>query len=73
MTDDDNNSPVTPQPNWEKARPHRLPRPTYWPFFLALGFAFVFWGLLTSWIILAAGICILAVALYGWIELLRHE
>ena len=63
-----------PQPDdWPKARPECLPKPTYWPFFLAVGLAFVFWGLLTTWVILGAGVLIFAVALAGWINILRHE
>ena len=63
-----------PQPaDWPQAKPGRLPKPTYWPFFLAVGLAFVFWGLLTTWVILGAGLLIFAVALGGWINILRHE
>ncbi|NML65430.1 hypothetical protein HHL22_09460 [Hymenobacter sp. RP-2-7] len=63
-----------PQPaDWPKARPERLPKPTYWPFFLAVGLAFIFWGLLTTWVILAAGLLIFAISLGGWINILRHE
>lgn len=56
-----------------KARPERLPRPTYWPFFLALGLLFLFWGLLTTWVILAAAFLVITIALRGWINQLRHE
>ncbi len=63
-----------PQPtDWPKARPERLPQPTYWPFFLAVGLAFMFWGLLTTWVILVAGLVVFAIALAGWINILRHE
>ncbi|TDN40456.1 hypothetical protein E4631_10985 [Hymenobacter sp. UV11] len=67
--------PEAPPPplHWPKARPEKLPKPTYWPFFLAVGLAFMFWGLLTTWIILAAGGLIFTVALAGWINILRHE
>jgi hypothetical protein len=36
--------------NTYKAQPEELPKPTYWPFFLALGVVLIFWGILTSWI-----------------------
>lgn len=63
-----------PQPaDWPKARPERLPTPTYWPFFLAMGLTFIFWGFLTSWVILVAGLLLFAIALTGWIRILRHE
>lgn len=71
MNTDENS--IQPAPDWEKARPEKLPKPTYWPFFLALGFTFIFWGLLTTWVVLTAGIMIVIIALWGWINLLRHE
>lgn len=56
-----------------KAKPEDLPAPTYWPFFTAFGIMLLFWGLVTMWTISAAGIIILIVALFGWINILRHE
>lgn len=59
--------------NKNKALPEELPQPTYWPFFLALGLLFVFWGLLTTWIILVAGLLTSGLALRGWIKILYNE
>jgi hypothetical protein len=59
--------------NWKPARPEKMPRPTYWPFFLALGVSFLVWGILTSWIISVAGLVVMIIALMGWITELRHE
>lgn len=56
-----------------KAQPARLPEPSYWPFFMALGLAFAGWGLLAGWLILAGGLIAFVVALVGWINNLRHE
>ena len=68
------NPRAQPQPpDWAKAQPEKLPAPTYWPFVVALGLTFVFWGLLTTWIILVAGFVIFCIGLAGWINLLRHE
>jgi hypothetical protein len=64
---------IKPKNDWEKAKPEILPRPTYWPFFLAMGLAFLFWGLLTTWVILLAGALIFVTALTGWINQIRHE
>jgi len=64
---------IKPEKDWEKAKPELLPRPTYWPFFLAMGLAFLFWGLLTTWVILLAGALIFITALIGWINQIRHE
>lgn len=55
------------------AQPSRLPDPTYWPFFLALGVVFMFWGILTTWIITGIGLIIFGVALAGWITDLFKE
>lgn len=56
-----------------KAKPERLPQPTYFPFFMALGLMFMGWGLLTTWIISIAGLVVFIISLIGWINILRHE
>lgn len=56
-----------------KAKPEVLPDPTYWPFFLAVGLTFLGWGLLTTWLVSAAGFIILIISIIGWINILRHE
>jgi hypothetical protein len=67
------NKTIIPKSTWEKAKPEVLPKLTYWPFFLAMGLAFIFWGLLTTWVILSAGGLVFIIALTGWINQLRHE
>jgi hypothetical protein len=59
--------------SWLKAIPEKLPHPTYWPFFLALGLVFAFWGILTSWIVSLVGLIIFIISIAGWINILRHE
>ena len=64
--------------NKYKAQPEQLPKPTYWPFFLAFGTVLLFWGILTSWIITGIGFILFSVALSGWIieiykELIKKE
>jgi hypothetical protein len=49
-----------------------LPRPTYWPAVMAFGITLLFWGLVTSYLILVVGLIVLAVALAGWIGDLLH-
>lgn len=56
-----------------KAQPAELPKPTYWPFFLALGLAFAGWGLLSGWLVSVGGLIVFVTALIGWINILRHE
>ncbi len=50
-----------------KAQPEELPKPTYWPFFLAFGIVLIFWGIITSWIISGIGLILFVVAITGWI------
>lgn len=56
-----------------KANPQRLPKPTYWPFFLAMGVVFIFWGIISAWLISAVGLIVFSVALGGWIADLYKE
>ena len=56
-----------------RARPEKMPHPTYWPFFLALGVVMSFWGILTTFVITGMGILIFLVALSGWIANLLHK
>lgn len=62
-----------PPEKWDKALPTELPEPTYWPFFLAIGLGFIFWGLLTTWLMLSVGFLIAFIAIARWIKLLDHE
>lgn len=64
---------LTNRDNWNEARPQKLPRTTYWPFFFALGLAFSVWGILVGAIVSGAGLVTMALALTGWITELRHE
>lgn len=59
--------------NSSKAKPERLPLPTYWPFFTAVGFTFLLWGMVAGWMLSVVGILIIIVALRGWINNLRDE
>jgi hypothetical protein len=60
------------RPGWSVPRPGELPRPTYWPAVMALGIAFLFWGIISSAIISGVGLVLFAIALGGWIGELRH-
>ncbi|MBK0381539.1 hypothetical protein I5M32_01080 [Pedobacter sp. SD-b] len=55
------------------AKPKKLPKPTYWPFFFALGLTFLMWGIVTSWLISIAGFVVLVYSLFMWINILRNE
>lgn len=57
----------------DEARPQKLPRPTYWPFFLAFGFTFLLWGIVTTWIISVVGFLTVVVSIRGWIKDLIDE
>ncbi len=58
---------------WTRLPHTHVPRPTFFPAGLALGTAFVFWGLITSMVVLVVGLGIFATALAGWIREIRHE
>ncbi|HEV2482744.1 MAG TPA: hypothetical protein VGS79_23925 [Puia sp.] len=55
------------------AKPAKLPMPTYWPFFLAMGIAFIGWGLISTWVLTVGGGIVFIISLIGWINILRHE
>jgi hypothetical protein len=40
---------------------------------MALGSALLFWGTITSWVILLVGLGLFAVTLSGWIAEILHE
>lgn len=58
---------------WEPLAPERLPRPTFFPAGLAMGTTLIFWGLITSWVILFGGAALFIAALAGWLREIRHE
>ena len=59
--------------DWNRPLPEHIPRPTAWPAGLALGITLFFWGIITSLVVLAMGLAVLIVCLYGWIGEMRHE
>ena len=68
----DNETPAT-HTGWEPLLPEHLPHPTYFPAGMAMGVSFFFWGLITSWVILAVGGGVFVASLAGWITEIRHE
>jgi hypothetical protein len=59
--------------NWTPLPLQHLPQPTYFPAGLAMGVAFLFWGLITSWVVILVGAGLFIAALAGWITEIRHE
>jgi hypothetical protein len=68
----DNETPKT-HAGWQPLPQEHLPRPTAFPAGLAMGTTFIFWGFITSWIILLVGLAVFAASLAGWIKEIRHE
>jgi hypothetical protein len=66
-------TPSAPKPGWEPLPHEHLPHPTYFPAGLAMGVAFIFWGFITSWVVIAVGCVLFIAALAGWITDFRHE
>lgn len=61
------------KPGWQRVEDTHLPRPTSWPVALAFAITLLAWGLVTTWIISAVGLALLAVSIAGWIGELLHE
>jgi hypothetical protein len=62
----------TAREGWEPLPHGHLPRPTYFPAGLAMGTTFLFWGLITSWVIFLVGASLFIAALAGWITEIRY-
>jgi hypothetical protein len=60
-------------PGWQRLPETPLPHPTYFPAGVAMGAAFLFWGLITTWVVWLVGFALFIAALAGWITELRHE
>ncbi len=58
---------------WEALPAEHLPRPTYFPAGLAMGIAFIFWGLITSLVVFLVGLALFIASLAGWITEIRYE
>ena len=68
----DEQSPIS-RPEWEPLPAEHLPRPTYFPAGLAMGIAFLFWGLITSWVTIVVGLALFIASHAGWITEIRYE
>ena len=60
-------APETNREAWVEPPEQKIPLPTYAPAAMALGVAFVFFGLVTSYLFCAAGAAIMALSLRSWI------
>ena len=60
-------------PGWRALPDEPLPHPTYFPAGLAMGVSFIFWGLITTWVVFVVGVVLFAASLAGWMTDIRHE
>jgi hypothetical protein len=60
-------------PGWQRLPDEPLPHPTYFPAGLAMGVAFIFWGLISNFVVSLVGLALFAAALAGWVTDIRHE
>ncbi len=68
------NEPQTAnRPGWRHLPPEHLPQPTYFPSGLAMGTAFMFWGVITSLVIFLVGAGLFAASLAGWLYEMHLE
>lgn len=58
---------------WNVPHPEHLPRRTLWPVAAAFGTVLIFWAVVTSYVILAVGLALLAISTVGWINEIRRE
>ncbi len=65
-------SVLSEKSGWNKPLPEKIPRPTYWPFVLALGIMLMAMGVVTNYAVSAVGFILLVIALVGWIGELQH-
>ncbi len=72
-TDTSKLGPPESRSGWTVLPSEKLPEPGVWPVTMALGIAFLVWGLITSLIITGVGVALFVVALAGWIRDIRHE
>ncbi len=66
------NEPPIPRPAWIPLHPEPVPRPTYCPAGMAMGVVLIFWGIITTWLILAVGGALFTAMLAGWIVEIRR-
>lgn len=59
--------------DWTIPRPEAIPRPTFAPAALAFGITIFFWGFVTSPVLLAVGLLVMAAALTLWVREMRHD
>jgi hypothetical protein len=59
--------------DWNEARPKTVPRPTSAPVAMAFGLTLLFWGFVTSPVVLLVGLVVVVAALAVWIREIRHD
>lgn len=62
----------TTRDGWSVPKPLHVPRPMYWPAFLAIGVVWGAWGAISSPLLIYAGIAVFIVALTLWIREMLH-
>lgn len=72
-TTNESATPAGPKDDWNLPRPEAIPRPTYAPAAMAFGLTFLFWGFVTSPVVLFVGLAIVTLSLAGWVREMRHE
>jgi hypothetical protein len=73
MSDEHSRPSSPPRPGWVPLPEERLPRPNYFPAGMAMGTAFMFWGVITSYVVFFIGVGLFVAALAGWISEIRHD
>lgn len=58
---------------WSRPKPETIPEPTYWPATIALGIAFIMWGIISNIFVFGMGLILFVTGMAGWIGDLLHE
>ena len=61
------------RPGWNILPSEELPLPTYWPVVMALGITLLAFGLISSSLIIIAGLILFVISLIGWIGDIQDE
>jgi hypothetical protein len=56
-----------------KPLPEHLVKRTYWPMILALGIAFLLWGVISNLFVSIIGLILFVLAGANWVRELRHD
>jgi hypothetical protein len=73
MVEKIDDEPAALRSGWTRLPSEKMPEPIFWPAGLALGTVLLRWGLVTSFVVTAVGLGLLAASVAGWLGEMRHD